>query len=201
MNNLAMLKVRKNSKIIVILISLYLSAVCPPPYTFYCIFITFLCDNFSQINSKLQKIIYFYNFPGQFFKIGLKFRKNTEKDLKFTFFLSAWENFWRLKEFPKRHSGAKAPLLLTLNFFSFFSKRVRAASVVLWVLLYAGRDTGPGPGVKREAKQDKTTISWTKLNYPLPLRFLLLVSVVMERRTQLAIKQAVLGVRHWIFKK
>ena len=41
-----------------------------PPYTFYCIFITFLCDNFSQINSKLQKIIYFYNFPGQFFKIG-----------------------------------------------------------------------------------------------------------------------------------
>ena len=48
-----------------------------PPYTFYCIFITFLCDNFSQINSKLQKIIYFYNFPGQFFKIGLKYRKKT----------------------------------------------------------------------------------------------------------------------------
>ena len=24
------------------------------------------------------------------------------------FILSAWENFWRLKEFPKRHSGAKA---------------------------------------------------------------------------------------------
>ena len=30
------------------------------------------------------------------------------------FFLSAWENFWRHNGFPKRHSGAKAPLLLTL---------------------------------------------------------------------------------------
>ena len=40
--------------------------------------------------------------------------KIQEKTLKFTFFLGAWDNFWRHNEFPKRHSGAKAPQLLTL---------------------------------------------------------------------------------------
>ena len=40
--------------------------------------------------------------------------KFVKKRPKIHFILSAWENFWRHNGFPKRHSGAKAPQLLTL---------------------------------------------------------------------------------------
>ena len=63
------------------------------------------CDYYSLV-------VCIYIFSCSFsFILNTKFVK---KRPKIYFFLSAWENFWRHNGFPKRHSGAKAPLLLTL---------------------------------------------------------------------------------------
>ena len=65
------------------------------------------CDYYSVV-------VCIYIFSCSFsFILNTKFVK---KRPKIYFFLSAWENFWRHNGFPKRHSGAKAPLLLTLIF-------------------------------------------------------------------------------------
>ena len=74
------------------------------------------CDYYSLV-------VCIYIFSCSFsFILNTKFVK---KRPKIYFFLSAWENFWRHNGFPKRHSGAKAPQLLTLA----------AAEIHNWILL------------------------------------------------------------------
>ena len=64
------------------------------------------CDYYSLV-------VCIYIFSCSFsFILNTKFVK---KRPKIHFILSAWENFWRHNGFPKRHSGAKAPQLLTLD--------------------------------------------------------------------------------------